>query len=166
MSLNLLLCPLGPSPHCTPTPLSHSPCPRHLPSAQDGQEFQILDFPEKNKGIQALAKAAFPSSGETSPEQEKPEQIQGSSIPMDNQGAEHLFPPGASGFYTWKSFPGFLDGWNSISLRVSLVATNEIIPFIPEGRARSSPSPLFLLGFLCLLVVQLVQGLPGNKRHS
>lgn len=69
-SLNLLVCPLSPS-HSTPTPLSHSPCHRCLPLAQAGQEFQILDFPEKNKGIQGLARAAFPSSSEKSPQSRK-----------------------------------------------------------------------------------------------
>lgn len=83
LSLNLLVCP-----HSTPTPLSHSPCHQCLPSAQAGLEFQILEFPEKYKGIEGVAKAAFPRSRGIFTEQ-----IQGVSIPMDSHGAEHLFPP-------------------------------------------------------------------------
>lgn len=87
-SLNFLVCPLSPS-HSTPTPLSHSPCHRCLPLAQAGQEFQILDFPEKTKGYRVLPGQFSELIREISTEQEKPEQIQGISIPMDNQGAEH-----------------------------------------------------------------------------
>lgn len=171
MSLKLLVCPLSPS-HPTPTPLSHSPCHRCLPLAQAGQEFQILDFPEKTPKGYRVSFSKF----RTNLQKERKRQIRPKIFPSPWTTRElriYSLPDFLS-----RSF-GFLhvefstlDSWmddlgrNSISLRVSLVATKRINPFIPKGRANSSPSPLFLPGFLCLLVVQPVRDLPGNKRHA